>query len=112
MQWTLAPAKGAAPAGPGGSIAIQATADIEAGWYIYAMTQAAGGPYALVIALPPSEMFSLGGVIQAPLTRRKFDENFKMETETHADRVTFAIPVRIAKAARPGAHTLQLSVTY
>ena len=110
VTWSLAPI--AAPIAPGDTAKAQLTAQIDPGWYIYALTQAPGGPYALEIVIPKNEPFAIAGRIDAPAPRRKFDENFKIETDTHDESATFVVPVRLAPDASGVSHTLRLAVTF
>jgi thiol:disulfide interchange protein len=111
VKWSLARPVDARFA-PGVTFSVSAVADIDAGWYIYDIAQAPGGPYPLELNLAPGSVFSRTAAITAPAPRRKFDTNFKMETATHHGRVAFVIPIRIADGAAPGSHTLRVVVVY
>ena len=46
---------------PGATLTATATAEIDGGWHIYALTQGPGGPHALEVSVQKSPVFSLGG---------------------------------------------------
>ncbi|MBP6715631.1 MAG: thioredoxin family protein [Acidobacteria bacterium] len=111
VHWSLK----VAPAGqiaPGGSVTATATAAIDPGWHVYALTQGPGGPHALEVTVQKSPVFSLGGKPTSPLPTRAFDPNFNMETEFHADSAEITIPIKIAKPAPGGPAVLSIDMSY
>ncbi len=111
VHWSLKVAP-AGPVTPGGSLTTTATADIEPGWHVYALTQGPGGPHALEVTVQQSSVFSLSGTPTSQPPKRAFDPNFNMETEFHEDSAVVTIPITIAKRAPGGPATLKIDVSY
>ncbi|MEI6243885.1 MAG: cytochrome c biogenesis protein CcdA, partial [Acidobacteriota bacterium] len=97
---------------PGATLTATATAEIDGGWHIYALTQGPGGPHALEVSVQKSPVFSLGGKATSPPPTKAFDPNFNMETEFHEDSAVITIPIKIAKPAPGGAATLKIDMSY
>ncbi len=89
---------------PGGKGTVKLTASISAPWYIYSVTQGAGGPYPTKITIEPG-IFAMGG-LSGPKPKVKFDESFKINTETYSGSATFTVPFTVASDAPPGEQTL------
>ena len=73
VQWSAA-----APAGtvrPGGTVTVEVTAQMDAGWHIYALAQPRP-PIATTITVPAGQPFALAGEIGAPTPRSAFDQSF------------------------------------
>ncbi len=111
VHWSLKVTP-AGPVAPGSALTATATAQIEAGWHVYALTQGPGGPHALEITLPKSPVFSPGGTPTSPPPTRAFDPNFNMETVFHEDSAVITIPIRVAKPAPGGAAKLAIDISY
>ena len=99
VHWRLARATGRGSARPGDRVRLRLTATLDSGWYIYSLTQPAGGPYALRITLPEDGPFRLDGAIAAPDPERHHDPNFGV-VETYRGAVAFGIRARRAEARR------------
>jgi thiol:disulfide interchange protein DsbD len=110
VRWSLAPAADAKPE-PGKPIPVVATATIDEGWHLYAMTEPPG-PIALTFALDKSGPFALAGAITESTPTKKFDPNFNLMTEFHEEKATFTVPVAPAPGTPAGTHTFVLTVTY
>ena len=102
----------AGPVAPGGVLTATATAEIEAGWHVYALTQGPGGPHALEVTVQKSSVFSLGGKPTSPPPTRAFDPNFNMETEFHEESTVVTIPIKVATPAPGGASKLSIDMSY
>src|SRR5689334_13152352 len=74
VTWSIEPAPEGRPAA-GGTFNVLLTAKIVSGWHMYAMSQVAGGPVALKIAVPADQPFS-GGRIVEPAPKKALDQNF------------------------------------
>ena len=99
---------------PGATITTTLTAQIDDGWYIYAVSQKPGGPIPMHVALPkkaPSP-FALGAVTTSTPAKRKFDPNFQMETEVHEESATYDVKTSLPASASVGKHTLRVVVTF
>lgn len=102
----------AGPVAPGGTLTATATAEIEPGWHVYALTQGPGGPHALEVTVQKSPVFSLGGKATSAPPRKAFDPNFNMETEFYEEVAVITIPIKIAKPAPGGAAKLMVDMSY
>ena len=111
VQWSIAPlpANTATSAKP---IDATLTAVIEEGWKVYSLTQAPGGPVALVITVPKEQRFSTAGPAAGPLPHVAFDPNFNFDTEYYEGKPTFKVPVRLAAGADARTETLRVVVVY
>lgn len=68
------------------------TAKLGAGWYLYSTTQPPGGPNATKIEI--KEPFKLTDKIKADPPKKKFDNNFRMETEFYKEKAEFGLPIQ------------------
>lgn len=111
VHWTmkLSPSGSVAP---GGVLTATASAEIDAGWHVYALTQGPGGPHALDITVQKSSIFSLRGRPTSPPPTKAFDPNFNMETEFHEGSAVVTIPISVAKSAPSGAAKLDIDVSF
>jgi thiol:disulfide interchange protein len=101
-------APGSIPAGGKGTAKVTAT--IGGGWYMYSITQGGGGPTPTRVSLDAGP-FKMGGV-SGPKPKVKFDENFKMNTESYSGSATFNIPFTVAADAPEGVQTLTAGVRF
>ncbi len=86
--------------GPTGRLYVSAT--LPEGWYIYSLTQPAGGPIRTRIRLEPSETFELIGewTPDVPPHRKRSEAFDGLMVETHEGTVTWSAPIRL-KGADP-----------
>ncbi|HKQ77815.1 MAG TPA: tetratricopeptide repeat protein, partial [Blastocatellia bacterium] len=96
----------------GDTFTVQITAQIAAGWHLYAPEQAAGGPRPTRLSLPAEQMFKLAGEVESPPPRTAFDENFGIETAFYETSATFSAPVRIAGDASEGRQQLRIQAYF
>ena len=80
-------------------------------WHLYSITQPPGGPIATTITVGPSSVFRLAGPIQGSAPEIALDPNFGINTETHADSVTYRIPI-IASPSASGTKQLVVAMRY
>lgn len=80
-------------------------------WHLYSITQPPGGPIATTITVGPSAAFRLAGAIVGTPPQIADDPNFGMKTETHADSVTYRIPI-IASPSASGTKQLVIALRY
>lgn len=112
VSWTVAAAGKPNVPVPGSRIDVEVRATVERGWYIYAMTQPAGGPTPLRITVPEEQPFAAAGAISGPDPRRAWDSAFEIESAKHDGTVTFTLPVAIDAAAASGPATFKVRVRY
>ena len=110
VKWSAtAPAKAVAP---GGTARIELSAQIEDGWKLYALSQPAGGPVALSIALEKGAPFKLvQKEISGPLPKVQRDPNFNRDTQYYEREAAFVVPVVVPKGAA-GKKEVPLEVTF
>lgn len=110
VQWTLAPADGAAHVAPGGHVPLALKAQIASGWHLYSPTTPPGGPNPTEIRLKSNPSVSSYRVYR-PKPVSKFDPNFQLETETYNGNATFLIDAVASKTAA-GQVTIEAAVRY
>ena len=99
VQWS-ASAK-AARVRPGGSLEVEATAQMAEGWHVYSVTQQPP-PIATRITVPAGQPFELAGSIDAPAPRTAFDQSFGINTGFYAVRARFRLTLKAAVDAPAG----------
>ncbi|MEQ8819572.1 MAG: protein-disulfide reductase DsbD family protein [Sumerlaeia bacterium] len=89
---------------PGGEVTVQVKADIEPGYYIYAMRQDGVGPVPSQPKINPNTLLEPieGQDWREPQPKRKFDEGFEIEVNTFNGTVTFERTFRVAESATEG----------
>lgn len=94
----------------GGKGTARITAGIEGGWYMYSISQGAGGPIPTRIALGDGP-FKMGGV-SGPKPKVKMDANFGINTESYSGSAVFTVPFTVVDGTPEGPQTLNASVRY
>jgi thiol:disulfide interchange protein len=107
LRWTLSASPSAAR--PGGSILIQAAAQIEPGWHLYAASSPAGIPTSFQLA--PNPVVERMRVLQ-PTPRRAFDPNFEADAETYEGQVAFLLELKLKPDAGAGPTQLTVNTRY
>src|SRR5215472_10561005 len=104
VHWTLS--SDSSKVAPGSTAVLKLTAKIDPGWHMYSLTATpADGPNATTIALAENTAVASAQVYQ-PKPDRKFDPNFKFDTETFSNEVVFLIPTKLKPDAPAGPLTL------
>ena len=103
VKWTLSPAVTELRADSVTSMRLAAT--IDKGWYIYSITQKAGGPTPMTVTVEPSPPFHIQGDVQGPAPVVVFDKEFNITTERYEGTASFIVPVSatIAEGIQPNA---------
>ena len=110
VQWSATAPAAAVAAGETAKIVLRA--EIQGGWKLYALTQPAGGPQKLSIAVSKGAPFSLAEKqIVAPAPKTMKDENFGTNSKYYEKEVTFTVPVSMPKDAS-GQVQVPLEVTF
>jgi tetratricopeptide (TPR) repeat protein len=112
ITWALKAETPGGPLKPGETFTAQLTAQIVAGWHIYAPNQAPGGPRPTRITLPAEQSFKLAGAVESPPSQKAFDENFGIETNFYKNSVTFTLPVQVAGDSLPGRYQLRVNAYF
>ena len=98
----------------GGTFNATVTAKIDPGWYLYSMSQPAGGPVATSVVVPKGQSFSLSGKVLEPTPTRRVDPNHSQlgESFTFDDLATFTVPLRVAAGTKAGEHVVRVEVEF
>lgn len=93
---------------PGAKVTVSVKATIDAGWYIYSITQGEGGPVPSKISLSADQPFTLAGKVEGTKPVVKFDQNFQMQVEVHEGKVSYTVPIQVS--AEVGADVSEMEV--
>lgn len=95
----------------GSKLQAELVAEIEEGWYVYAIDQPEGvGPVPMRISLPENSGFQINGKIISAEPLSKFDQNFDIESRFFVGKVSFTIPLRALR--EENSSNLILNVRY
>jgi thiol:disulfide interchange protein len=94
VHWTLEPAVEAADIIGPDSLVFRLGAQIDQGWYLYAPTQPAAGPYPMEVGVASGGGWRVMGDLVAPRPRRLPDRNFGIISEVYRGSLEFFLPVR------------------
>ena len=86
------------------SLQLVVKAQIESGWHIYSLTQAAGGPVPTKITLEPSDQFKLTGEFESSTPPHISVEPAvfaDLPIESHEEHVEFRAPLQVAPGVDP-----------
>jgi thiol:disulfide interchange protein DsbD len=108
VQWRLD--LDPATAAPGATIQAKLTATIEPGWHLYSTTTPPG-PIPTRIGLADSPAAKAVKLLQ-PAPVKKFDPNFKSESETYEKEAVFLIQTEIQPSATAGVADITAQVRY
>lgn len=75
------------------AVPVNLAATIDKGWYIYSITQKAGGPTPMTVSVAPSPPFSIQGNVEGPVPVVVFDKEFNLNTERYEGTPSFTVPV-------------------
>lgn len=97
---------------PGSKVTVAVRATIDAGWYIYSITQGEGGPVPSRISLASEQPFTLAGKVEGTKPVVKFDQNFQMQVEMHEGKVSYTVPVQVSAEAGSDVTEIQIRARY
>ncbi|HLX44058.1 MAG TPA: cytochrome c biogenesis protein CcdA [Bryobacteraceae bacterium] len=113
VQWSLS--SDVAKAAPGSVVPLKLTAKLEDGWHLYSLTQPKpgpdGGPNPSTAVLAENAAVE-GTKIYQSSPERKFDPNFKLDTETFEKEAQFFVLASLKKDAAAGLAELTAQVRY
>ena len=109
VQWTLSSDVQRAPAGS--KIPLHLKATLQPNWHLYSLTTPKGGPIQTTAGITEHPAISGVKFYQSPPVR-KFDPNFKIDTETFESDVDFPIVAELAKDAHAGPVEITAQVRY
>ena len=99
VRWGLVGGSALRTVASGQTVEVVLQADIAQGWYIYSLTQKAGGPVPLRIQLVGGADVGVRGAVRAPKPVTKFDPNFGIETELHRGKPRFALSLGVPRGS-------------
>ena len=98
---------------PGVVITVQATAEIDEGWHLYALDAVEGGPIPTRFIAAPADAFTLQNQdIEKEEPKRALDPNFSVETAYYEDSATFGLPIVVGANVTAGERTLEVTVRF
>lgn len=109
VQWTLSSDVQRAPAGS--AVPLHLKAALQPNWHLYSLTTPKGGPIQTTAGLSENQAIAAVKFYQPPPVRR-FDPNFKIDTETFEKDVDFPIVAELAKDAHAGPVEITAQVRY
>ncbi|HEY7543767.1 MAG TPA: cytochrome c biogenesis protein CcdA [Blastocatellia bacterium] len=112
IRWSIKPPAVKGPLKPGDKFSVKLTAEIDAGWHLYSLSQPAGGPIPTRITLAAGQPFKLAGKVASPAPLVAHDPNFDIDTEFYEGTATFTLPVKVETDAKPGKAKLQVSAFF
>ena len=110
VKWTISPPVTALRTGH--AVPVNLSATIDNGWYIYSLTQKAGGPTPMTVSVAPSPPFGIDGGITGPAPVVVFDKEFNIDTERYQGTASFVLPVAAKAAAGAVPKTLDVKVRF
>ena len=110
VRWSATATSATVTAGETAKIILRA--QIQGGWKLYALSQPAGGPQKLSIAVASDTPFTIAEKqIVAPAPKKMKDANFGTDSMYYEKAVEFTVPVLMAKNAS-GQVEIPLEVTF
>lgn len=94
VSWSVSSPKGLLQSGTTDTVHFAAV--LDSGWYIYSLTQKAGGPTPMTVTIAPSPPFALVGNVTGPPPIVIFDKEFGIDTERYTGAPAFVAAVSIA----------------
>ena len=108
-NWSVSSVKGLLQ--PGTTDTVHFAAVLDSGWYVYSLTQKAGGPTPMSVTIAPSPPYSLVGNVTGPPPVVIFDKEFGIDTERYTGAPAFTVVVAVAQGKTPS-QSLDLKVRY
>jgi hypothetical protein len=97
----------------GSVVPLEITADVQAGWYLYGLSQPKGGPIPLNFAGARGKLFQVRPrEIKGPEPIAKEDPIFDLETTMHQGKAAFTVPVLVARGVTAGRQTIPVEITF
>ena len=109
-NWTVTAVSGLLQ--PGSTDTVRFAAALDSGWYIYALSQRAGGPTPMSVSIDPSPPFTIVGDVRGPKPVTVFDREFQIDTQRYFGNPAFSATLAVASGSRTRPLSVQLKVRY
>ena len=96
---------------PGERVAARLHAEVEEGWYMYALDSPAGQPLSVSLDSLPAGIDTTGTLRQSDPTQ-KYDPNFEADAFFYEDSAEVRAGLRVGKEVEPGTYVVGGSVRY
>src|SRR6185369_10701289 len=94
-----------------GKAKVRVSAQIQAGWHLYSLTQ--GEPLiATKVTVTDDANFKSAGAASQPKPKVAYDPNFQLDTQTFEGEVAFTAPIKVKPTAHIGKQLLTVSVRF
>lgn len=111
VQWSGS-AKPGTPLKRGSKVAIELSAEVQSGWHVYGLSQAAGGPTPLQVTLDPNEIVRSAGAVSGTPPLKKHDSSFDLETESYLGTFTLSVPAQVNDHPAAGKQVVSVAVRF
>lgn len=111
VSWS-ASRKDASAARPGSKLTVDVQAQVEAGWHVYGLRQADGGPTPLRVTVDPTGVVLSGGMPSGTSPTRTHDKSFDLETEVYLRSFSLHVPVEVKPGSPTGSQQVGVNVRY
>jgi Disulphide bond corrector protein DsbC len=111
VQWTAAVIRPTA-AGNNDDASLELSAQVLAGWHVYAPTQPSGGPTALRVTIDQNDFVQVAGVPTGTKPRSRHDPSFDLETQIYTHSFAVHVPLRLLQARGIGTGEIPVSVRF
>ena len=96
---------------PASTDTVHFAAALDSGWYIYSLTQKAGGPTPMSVTIVPSPPFALIGNVAGPKPVVVHDKEFGIDTERYTGTPAFTAVVAVT-TGKTRSQSVDLKVRY
>ena len=111
VQWSGS-AKPGTPLKRGSKVAIELSAEVQSGWHVYGLSQAAGGPTPLQVTLDPNEIVRSAGAVSGTPPLKKHDSSFDLETESYLGSFALHVPVQVNDHSAAGKQVISVAIRF
>lgn len=113
VHWTAKFQPSASALHRGAKVKLMLSAEIDAGWHVYASSQPPGSPVVgTQITVPDGQPLSLSGEIDSPEPQTRMDPTTGKSIDLYEGSARFTLPLKAAKNAMPGKHTFEVDVRF
>jgi hypothetical protein len=94
----------------GGRATLDVKADIQDGWHVYGLNQAADGPTPLHIAVEENDIVQSGGAVSGTKPVKQRDASFGFDTEIFTHSFVLHLPVQARQHMTAGNQSVPVSI--